>query len=78
MTPLNIDRIYRFDIATQMDYLEHFEPLLELLVRLKANMDNLYKDISHTSPIDMPLKCVNFLANCKSLLLEMKPFLINN
>lgn len=26
----------------------------------------------------MPLKCVNFLANCKNLIIELEPFLLND
>ncbi len=40
-------------------------------------MIKLYQEIEECDPYDMPLRCVNFLANCKNLIMEMEPFLLS-
>lgn len=71
LTPIRIDHIYQFESSSDEDYQDHYEPLLEVLVRLRANMNNLEQDVKNSNRIDMPLKSVNLLANCKNLLLQL-------
>ncbi len=40
-----------------------------LMQRLKSNMVKLYQELSRCEYFELPLKSVNFLANCKNLLL---------
>lgn len=42
-TSININAIYSEKIAQEDDYLQHFQPLLEVMQRLKANMVKLYQ-----------------------------------
>jgi hypothetical protein len=44
--------------------------------RLKTNMVKLYQELNRCEYFELPLKSVNFLANCKNLLTELEPFLI--
>lgn len=44
--------------------------------RLRSNMFKLYQELNRCEYYELPLKSVNFLANCKNLLLELEPFLI--
>jgi hypothetical protein len=39
-------------------------------------MNILFDEVRSSSKVDMPLKSVNLLANCKNLLLELDPHLI--
>lgn len=75
-TSINIDAIYSEKLAQEEDYLQHYQPLLEVMQRLKANMLRLYQELNRCEYYELPLKSVNFLANCKNLLLELEPFLI--
>ena len=75
-TSININSIYSEKIAQEDDYLQHFQPLLEVMQRLKANMVKLYQELNRCEYFELPLKSVNFLANCKNLLTELEPFLI--
>ena len=68
-TPLKIDHIYEYEYSSEEDYQDHYEPLLEVLVRLRANMLNLHQSVKNCDRIDLPLKSVNLLANCKNLLM---------
>ena len=78
LTSVNIDDLYQDNIAEENDYLKHYPPLLEVLNKLKSNMIRLYQEIEASDPYDVPLRCVNFLANCKNLIQEMQPFLLND
>ena len=49
--------------------MQHYESLLEVMRRLKSNMIRLYKELGGCEYYELPLKSVNFLANCKNLLL---------
>ena len=40
-------------------------------------MIKVYQEIETCDPYDVPLKSVNFLGNCKSLIVELEPFLLN-
>ena len=75
-TSINIDAIYSEKLAQEEDYMQHYQPLLEVMQRLKANMVKLYQELNRCEYYELPLKSVNFLANCKNLLLELEPFLI--
>ena len=46
--------------------------------RLKSNMIKLYKELNGCEYYELPLRSVNFLANCKNLLLELEPFIIRH
>jgi hypothetical protein len=75
-TSINIDAIYSEKLAQEEDYTQHYQPLLEVMQRLKSNMLKLYQELNRCEYFELPLKSVNFLANCKNLLLELEPFLI--
>ena len=75
-TSINIDKLYSERLAQEDDYVQHFQPLLEVMQRLKANMLKLYQDLNRCEYYELPLKSVNFLANCKNLMLELEPFLM--
>lgn len=70
-TSININSIYSEKIAQEDDYLQHFQPLLEVMQRLKSNMVKLYQELNRCEYFELPLKSVNFLANCKNLLTEL-------
>lgn len=46
------------------------------MLRLKSNMLKLYQELNRCEYYELPLRSVNFLANCKNLLGELEPFLI--
>lgn len=42
-TSINIDTIYTEKLAQEEDYMQHYQPLFEVMQRLKANMIKLYQ-----------------------------------
>ena len=49
-----------------------------MLVRLRSNIRNLYADVENCHKVDLPLKSVNLLANCKNLLGSLEEFLMTD
>ena len=41
-------------------------------------MRNLYAEVENCHRVDLPLKSVNLLANCKNLLLSLEEFLMTD
>lgn len=77
-TPLRIDSIYDYEASSYEDYKDHYEPLLEVLVRLRSNIKKLFNEVENCHRVDLPLKCVNLLVNCKNLLLSLEEFLMTD
>lgn len=42
-TSINIDAIYSERLAQEEDYTQHYQPLLEVMQRLRSNMLKLYQ-----------------------------------
>src|ERR1700733_9873061 len=60
------------------DYYSKYQvPLIEVLQRMKRSMIALADEIKRSSRVDLPSTCINFLANCRNLILELETFLIN-
>jgi Asp-tRNA(Asn)/Glu-tRNA(Gln) amidotransferase C subunit len=76
LTSITIDELYSERLGSEEDYVQHYQPLLEVMQRLKSNMVKLYQELNRCEYYELPLRSVNFLANCKNLLLELEPFLI--
>lgn len=67
-TTLEIETIY--DPNVSEDYYDRYHnQLLEVLKRMRSSLYTLSEEIKLASNVDVPLRCHNFLVNCRNLIL---------
>ena len=67
-----------FDVGVTEDYYLKYHPqLVDVLVRMRKSLESLSQEIKLASNVDLPLRCHNFLVNCRNLIFELEGFIVD-